>query len=350
METHSVTRRSNNISTSPSMLRSFPSQAQGIAMVTAFTFESGLIVGGNMLAIILFSKEKKLRKKSLFLVMNMALADVMLGAVSLPLYVYLIVGPYYQLWTAKANTSMSYFYHFLDVTFSQSSLISAVVISCERFYAVYWPLRHQTMSMRAYSIVIFMVWFLAIVVSIVFLLSFNLESLKTAALSRMSFPLSFLFIVCTCNISIWRKVRKRNIALLQQNRAASQNQRLTNALLFVSAISVLSWLPLVIVNYLVFVQGLDIPRRFLFVHIINILNFSNSILNPFVYALRIPEFRQALRVSCCSRRPDVINRPGIVERKNMAGVLTPVLQRGAIQCNSSQVHQFYQKEVMDTKL
>ena len=152
METHSVTRRSNNISTSPSMLRSFPSQAQGIAMVTAFTFESGLIVGGNMLAIILFSKEKKLRKKSLFLVMNMALADVMLGAVSLPLYVYLIVGPYYQLWTAKANTSMSYFYHFLDVTFSQSSLISAGFISCERFYAIYGPLKHQTMSMRAYSI------------------------------------------------------------------------------------------------------------------------------------------------------------------------------------------------------
>ena len=328
----------------------FPSQAQGIAMVTAFMFESGLIVGGNMLAIILFAKEKKLRRKSLFLVMNMALADVMLGAVSLPLYVYLIVGPYYPLWTAKENTSMLYFYHFLDVTFSQSSLISAGFISCERFYAVYWPLKHKTLSTRVYGIAIFMVWSLAIFVSIVFLLSFNLESLKTAALSRMSFPLSFLFIVCACNISIWRKVRKRNIALLQQNRAASQNQRLTNALLFVSAISVLSWLPLVIVNYLVFVQGIDIPRRFLFVDIINILNLSNSILNPFVYALRIPEFRQALWVSCCSRRQDVMNRPGIVGRGNMAAVLTPVLQRRAIQCNSSQVHQIYGKEVMDTKL
>ena len=352
METHSVTRSSNNISTSPSMLRSFfPSQPQGIVMVTAFMFESGLIVGGNMLAIILFAKEKKLRKKSLFLVMNMATADVMLGAVALPLYVYLIVGPYYnQLWTAKANTSMLYFYHFLDVTFSQSSLISAGFISCERFYAVYWPLKHKTLSTRAYGIVIFMVWFLAIVVSTVFLLSFNLESLKTAALSRMSFPLSFLFIICTCNISIWRKVRKRNIALQQQNRAAPQNQRLTNALLFVSAISVLSWLPLVIVNYLVFVQGVDIPRRFLFVDIINILNLSNSILNPFVYALRIPEFRQALRVSCCSRRQDVMNRPRIVERENMAPVLTPVLQRRAIRCNSSQVQQIYGKEIMETKL
>ena len=152
-------------------------------------------------------------------------------------------------------------------------------------------------------------------------------------------------------LCIWRKVRIRNITLQQQNRAAYQNQRLTNAFLFVSAISVLSWLPLVIVNYLLFVWGVHIPRRVLFVDIINILNLSNSILNPLVYALRIPEFRQALRVSCCSRRQDVMNRPGIVGRENMAAVLTPVLQRRAIQCNShSQVHQIYEKEVMDTKL
>ena len=45
-----------------------------------------------------------------------------------------------------------------------------------------------------------------------------------------------------------------------------------------------------------------------------------------------------------------MNRPGIVGRENMAAVLTPVLQRRAIQCNSSQVQQIYGKEVMDTKL
>ena len=58
-----------------------------------------------------------------FLVMNMALVDVMLGAVSIPLFVYLSVEPYIL-------------FHFLDITFSQSSLISAVFISCERCYAI----------------------------------------------------------------------------------------------------------------------------------------------------------------------------------------------------------------------
>ena len=351
METHSVTRSSNNTSISPSMLRSFPSQAQGIAMVTVFMFESGLIVGGNMLAIILFAKEKKLRRKSLFLVMNMALADVMLGAVSLPLYVYLFIGPYHLLWTAKANTSMVYFYHFLDATFSQSSLISAGFISCERFYAIYWPLKHQTMSMRAYSIVIFMVWSLAILTgSIVFFLSYHQKSFKTAALSWMSFPLSFLFIVCACNISIWRKVRKRNIALLQQNRAASQNQRLTKTLLFVSAISVLSWLPLVVVNYLTVVQEVGGVVTDLIVGIITIINLSNSILNPFVFVLRIPEFRQALSL-CFSRRQAEVNRPRMEGRENMAAVFTPVQHEiTTLQPDSSQVQQTFEQETIDTKL
>ena len=191
-------------------------------------------------------------------------------------FVYFLAGTDYQLWTAKKNAPIFYSFHFLDTTFSQSSLISAVFISCERFYAVYWPLKHKTLSTRAYGIAILMVWSLAILVSIAVCLCLYLGSHKAAVLSWMSFPLSFLFIVCACNISIWRKVRKRNIALQHQNRAASQNQRLTKTLLFVSAISVLSWLPLVIANYLVFVQGLDIPRRFLFLYIIIILNFSNS--------------------------------------------------------------------------
>ncbi|CAH3150281.1 unnamed protein product [Porites evermanni] len=126
MENNSVTRSSTNTSTSPTMTDT-PSKAQGTAVVTAFMFESAIIVMGNMLVIILFARiKKKLRKKSLFLVMNMALADVMLGAVSLPLYVYLIVGPEHE-----------FIFHFLDTTVSQSSLISAGFISCERFYAVF---------------------------------------------------------------------------------------------------------------------------------------------------------------------------------------------------------------------
>ena len=92
----------------------------------------------------------------------------------MPLYVYLIVGPDYQLWTAKAAHKS--IFHFLNTTVSQSSPVSAGFISCERFYAVYWPLKHKTLSMRKYGIVIFTVWSLAILVSIIAILFYGYKS------------------------------------------------------------------------------------------------------------------------------------------------------------------------------
>ena len=62
---------------------SVPSRAEGITVSDAC-----LIVAGNFLTIGLFAKEKKLRKESLLLIVNMAFADLISGAVSLPLYVY----------------------------------------------------------------------------------------------------------------------------------------------------------------------------------------------------------------------------------------------------------------------
>ena len=88
----------------------------------------------------------------------MAFADVMLGAVSVPLFVYLKVG--FQLWsiTQEVGVVLDYFYLHFDIIFLQASLISAVFISCERFYAVYRPLKHRTLSTKAYAIVISVIW------------------------------------------------------------------------------------------------------------------------------------------------------------------------------------------------
>ena len=178
------------------------------------------------------------------------------------------------------------------------------------------------MSMRAYSIVIFMIWSLAILVGfIVFFLSHYQKSFKTAVFSWMSFPLSFLFIICLCNISIWRKVRKRNIALLQLNRSSSIPKPTLDKNLTICIHHFCSLLASFgRFQYLTVVQkvgGVD-----LIVGIIIIVNLSNSILNPFVFVLRIPEFRQALLL-CFSRRQTEVNRPGMEGRENMAALLTP---------------------------
>ena len=221
----------------------FPSKAEGIAFCIAFVLADVFIVGENLLTVILFAVNKKRRKKSLFLVISMVFADLMLGAITLPIYIIYFIGNNYGLWRVKSPPYLFVCYFIVDTLFSQASLISATLISVERFYAIYWPLKHRTLSMRAYRIVILMAWTLAVLVSAIYNLLFQLISEKHCLYFWIPYALTLVAILCGCNICIWRKSRYRNITPQQNNRAL-QNKRLTRTLLFVSVLSSVCWLPL----------------------------------------------------------------------------------------------------------
>ena len=78
-----------------------------------------------------------------------------------------------------------------------------------------------------------------------------------------------------------------------QNRVM-QNQRLTKTLLLVSVLSLLSWLPLSIVIFFIVSVERIASGTFTIYYITVLLNYSNSFVNPVVYALRIPEFKQVI--------------------------------------------------------
>ena len=67
------------------------SRPEGIAWCTVSSLLSLFITVGNLLTIVLFTANKIVRKKSLYLVINMALADLPLGAFALPLYIYVSI-------------------------------------------------------------------------------------------------------------------------------------------------------------------------------------------------------------------------------------------------------------------
>ena len=191
----------------------FPSEAEGIVWCSIFTLASALIVIGNLLTIILFTVNKRLRKKSLILVINMAVSDLMLGAVSLPLYIYLVGLSDYQLWTETLDLNVPFL--IADILATKASLISATFISCERFYAIYWPFKYRTLTTQTYYIVIFIVWTLALLNTCIFQMS-SLRKLFPYIL--LSLGSTSAIIICGCNIAIWRKFQLQGIV------AGSQHQ------------------------------------------------------------------------------------------------------------------------------
>ena len=130
----------NNSLNATLFLASF-SQTDGVIWCTALVLVSLFVVIGNVLSLGIFALNKKLRKKSFLLVINMAFADLMLGALALPLYIY-HVGKDFKLWTADDNDSLEMLYRVVDTVCAQASIITATFIPVERFFATGWPLKH----------------------------------------------------------------------------------------------------------------------------------------------------------------------------------------------------------------
>jgi len=338
MRTEAATNTSGNATGSSKIV---PSKAEGIAFCTAFVLVFVFIVVGNLLTIVLFAVNRSLRKKSLHLVMNMAFADLMLGILSLPLYIH-AVGYRFGLWNSAWPISLRTFYTIVDIFFSQASLISAAFISGERFYALYWPFKHRTLSTRAYRIITFTVWVLTLLITALFSTTQLLFSFKRFLYYWIPYVLTITFIICGCNISIWRKFRRGIIASQQQTRNL-RNKRLTKTLLFVSILALLCWIPLVILNGLIFLYDFQVPWQFY--GLANLINYSNSFANPVVYALRIPEFREAL-VLCCLRRAAAPNMINI----NRGSKKTPATELRTLRTDNSLLQLNFKQEVLDTKL
>ena len=103
-----------NNSFSSMVINEMLSEAQVIAWGCALASEAVVIFLSNLLTIVLFTFNKRLRnKKSLYLVMNMAFADLVWGGASLPLFVYLVLDIgyliFYGLYIAFPLESASFF-------------------------------------------------------------------------------------------------------------------------------------------------------------------------------------------------------------------------------------------------
>ena len=295
------------------------SSVQVIAWSCALAMEAVVIVVGNVLTIVLFALNKKLRsKKGLYLVLNMAFADLFLGGVCLPMYVYFLAHG-----QVKFDEKTPTFFTIVFYVFAQASFITAALISCERFYAIYWPLKHrQTLSTRTYGLVILTVWTLSVLASL--FTDFLVQFLSLVALNSLlclTF-VSVLLIISGLNFGVWRKIQQQTVPH-HQNRAL-QRRRLTKTLLLVSLLALGSWLPVSVYNLIAFLgyrmsNHISVITYFIY--------FSNSFINPILYALRIPDFKEALLSLCCFTRHEVMSSQENAGRDEMAADLTQVIQR-----------------------
>ena len=82
---------------------------------------------------------------------------------------------------------------------------------------------------------------------------------------------------------------------------------------------------------------------------VNILNYSNSFVNPIVYVFRISEFQQALR-SCRTKRTPAIKIAKFKGRNRTAAHRAPEIELRIFRNDPSHLQVEVEREYMETKL
>ena len=240
-----------------------------------------MIVLGNSLTIWIFLKQK-FRKRAHFLMISLAVADLLVGLLSLPLYI--VANLYaFALWSFYARL-------YVDIFTGLTSIFTLAVISLERMHAVGWPLRHRTLRLRAYKFAIATPWILAAtVVSIRVFLENGLRTPTDFYVVIPVSPVAPTLVICSAYCLIWWKRRKR---MDNQNQQIQRETKLAKTLFLITGASLLTWLPFQIFNMLRFFHVRILPFGILIV--IKLLQFSNSLVNVIIYPFRIPEFKGVL--------------------------------------------------------
>ena len=260
------------------------SSSECITWFAVFLAVCVAIVTVNLISIILFIKNRSLRTRAMYLVISLTIADMFVGGFSN----FFLFGrlSHFSCDIVKMNLSLELkvIIYFLFHWFPLTSITNIAVISLDRMHATIRPFRHRLIKKWVYGVTIAGVWVLAAMVptAILILKQYGMER-SYRFYFLQSYCCLCLLVICVSYSSI--VVKFLCGAHPQHHGAANRQRKLTVTLFIMTIVSLLMWLPRA------FFPSHDSKRlRFSF----TILSFMNSLVNPIVYTIRMPEFRKAL--------------------------------------------------------
>lgn len=350
---HYFQQFSRDTSTTVSTMNSSNSSVEGKSgpfWCTAFSIEALCILITNLFTITTFYINKHLRKRSTYLLINLSVADLLVGILPLPLYCYFLgIG----LISPKSiyHRILYHIYHYSDIFTGLASITSLAFISLERMLATVYPLRHRVTPFRNYVCVIIAIWILngSIAALTTYFNSYdNYEYALYAAWLPFSFLLSSLIIIITSYSIVFANFRACKGRSVRARRPLGhyKNKKLAKTLFIVTAASLLTWSPFVIIMGIHYYSNTHFSATILYVT--KLFHYINSLINTIIYASRMPEFRIALTELVCKRsRIKFGTKPRNTTSLSMSNLGNPLLfglrnqeEHGLLFMNHRRLHQF----------
>ena len=272
-----------------------PSLQLGNSWSKVFIGELILIVIINAFTLVAYARNHHLRKRTTYLIINLTVADLLVGAVTGPLEAF---GPDLELGHGFSWQEFSVLTS--GLIFPLTSQANLSLISLERLHATLFPFRHCLIEKWLYFKVIIGSWMITLLLVCMMAVLEMLE-LATVSYTFLCYTCLTLLIITVSSVIITIKVK--NNPLMHHFRAVASERKLSVTLSIVTVVSILTILPTSIwalisqytLNYMSGAAFNQMNKT------VSLLYYANSIVNPLIYAIRMQEFRKAVKVLSCKR-------------------------------------------------
>ena len=258
----------------------------------------------NAITVIAFARIRHLRKRSTYLIINLTVADLLLGTVAVPFHVNHKRKEHHDLsWPG-------FFTWAVNLTFIIASPMSLSLISLDRLHAAIFPFKHCLIRKWCYFKIIAGSWFIALLFGSLMAGLYLNQPYSSFAYARTSFDVVNLLVLAVSYIIIIRKVQRnphsQDVAALQVERTLSITLSIVTG---VSHLTILPWaiyksLPQHIKEKQTYMSSTDIHNTLAAIDIFCQFHFESFCIRHTNAGIVGPtEFRTALRNLVSRQRP-----------------------------------------------
>ena len=243
----------------------------------------------NTFTLVAFARNRHLRKRTTYLIINLTVADLLVGAVTGPLAIF---GRHYH--REHGFSWQKFIISTSAQLFLLASQANLLLISLERLHATLFPFRHCLIEKWFYFKIIIGSWMITLLLALMMSALYELDLFLTPD-PLTCYTFLTLLIIIVSNVIITIKV-KSNLPP-QHFSAVVSERKLSVTLSIVTVVSSLTILPISIWMTI----SIYIFKLAAFAQIgetLTLLYYANSMVNPLIYAIRMQEFRKAVKELC----------------------------------------------------
>ena len=261
-----------------------------------------IIILGNTLVITAFATDRRLRTTTNEFLVGLAVSDLLVGVISIPIWIYLSICQLDGSFTT--NIPLEMIFSTMDVFSGCSSVLQLTAIGIERYFAITQPVNHRTCNKRVYHAIILIIWVYSFVIAGLYpvqrISHWGKEYTLVVFTTCCAVPGSIILFVYVRIFQAARNATRNRVHPERrcEGRTCIQAERkIAATIAIITLLFLFAWLPFYVATMVAIFCSNCLPNSFWgvtrLVRFVKWMHFCNSAVNPAVYAYRNVDMRRA---------------------------------------------------------